>query len=501
MRFGAVLCGLLLANALVASADDPRFIGDLEASADRWKAMEGLAIEVEGRVSTVSRGEMRFQGSRLNVILPEDARPRGGSTYKVRGDMRPADGKTVFVARSIETYPSDLERLNVAEAKLKPNVSEGWLELADEFLQRAKFYKDDELKARATEVVDQGLKAAVAEASDDIAKLNEAAQLALDRGSEDVAALARHRVVRLQWSAIADRLDTDTDQAIVDANLLLDRLGRDLPGATEPMTEQREALVAAYGRDPFDAYSRVDAEQRRMIARILFAEILEATLAKRLLPNGSNADDIADELARRLPDRPDLEAAYREKAVASTMESIGNLAEADLLAFKKRLEEAGDAKRGAAALDAWLKSRLEAARKRGPTFIFNVGKDYERLKNDEETAVALFQESLEVDSRLIEAVKAMESHGYEKVGGKWRKKMAKKAAALPEDVKLGEVREGMTDDQVRSSLRSAPDSVARIASFGLVTEVWIYRDFKRVVTLRRRSIDGEARVVEVGELD
>lgn len=485
----------------VCSADSPRFIGDLEEVSDEWQGLQGVPIEIEGRASTVSRGQMRLQGSRLSIILPDGARPRGGVSYKLRGEMRSREGKTVFMARSLDPFPSDEERLRVAESRLKPNESDGWFELADEFQKRAKYYKDDSLNKQAEQVLVRGLSAVVAEAGDDPRKLGLAAKQAAERGFEGVAAKARHRMARIDWKAIQGRLPNERERALTDIDLLLDRMGRDLPGSTVPMKEPREALASAYGRDPYGVYDRVDAEQRKMIARILYAEIVEAALATQLLPNESNADAIADQLAARLPDRPDLAAAYRARAISSAMASIGTMSENDLDAFVKRLQDGDQSKLADKAINAWLKSRLDAARKKGPTWIYDVGEDYIRLRNDEETAVALFQEALEVDSRLIAAERALKDRGFEKVAGKWRKKRVVKQDAPPPGVKVGEVRNGMTDSQVRGSLRTAPDRVARIASFGEVTEVWIYEDFNRVITFKRRTNDQAARVVEVGEIN
>ena len=504
MRLSVLIAGimLLVLSQLANAADGPRFIGDLEASPERWKALEGIPIEIEGRVSTVSRGELRMQGSRLPVRLPEDEHPRGGRTYKLRGEMRAVDGRTVFVARTISEFPSDEERLRLAESRLSGDKPNALLDLADEYLRRAKYYHDEKLEEQARRVAARGLSALAIEAGEDVEKLAAAAALATERGFDDVATATRHRSARIEWSDIKDRLANDTQRATTDAELLIDRLGRDLPGALEPLNDPREALASAYRRDPFGVYSRVDAEQRKMIARFLYSEIVEGVVTVRLLPGDSNADAIADELAKRLPDRPDLVAEYREKAIASAMDAIGNLSETDMLALVARLKKNDDSKRATKALDGWLDSRLETARQRGPQALFDVAQDYVRLKNDEDTAVELYQEALKIDDRLIGAERALSDLGYEKIAGKWRKRvrMPSAAATIP-DIKLGEIREGMNDAQVRASLRTSPDSVVRIASFGEVTEIWVYNDFKRVVTLRRNAPDGEARVVEVADLE
>ena len=489
---------LLLLLTGVAAADEPRFIGDFEAlDRDEWRRLVGRSLVLEGRYSTASRGEMRFSGSSLRVTLPTGVRPRRGEAVRVRGRLDEENGRPVLRASKLESIPDIASRLTVERSRLRSDESDGWLELADRYKSRAAFYDDASLAAEVREIELRGLEALSREADGDAKKLAAVAAEAKRRGFPDVLSSLAHEALRRQWAELLPKVQSG-EAAPGAVELFLDRATRDLPGAGEPEEQRRPALEAAYDRDPGGAFDRADAEQRWGLARSFYAGVVADWMAARLRPDGANADDLAEEIARILPDRPELAAEYRERAVATALENLSTMTEAEATALSSRLKAAADARAGSVLPD-WLAAQRAGAESRGPAALVKLAEDYERLVRDEETAAGLLRRAHEIDPRLASAERALVARGWELVGGQWRKKrqlMPKPAAAGGET----EVRKGMSQEEALAVLRTLPEETLRMASVGRVTEVWIYRDLSLVVTLHRNPVSGQAVVHRVSEL-
>lgn len=484
-----------------AIADEARFIGDLEAEQKNWDRLIGIPLVIEGRVSAVSRGKLRLVGSRLQVQTPPSASPRGGQPYRIQGEFRKGDVLPEFIAVKIKEIPSDSDRMRVARSRLKQDDSSGWLELADLYGKRASFYDDDGLRREVAAVEEEGLRIRATQAGDDAVAIKAVASEARSRGLIRFAAELQHQAARAEWEAISQRLSDERNDSQTDAELLLDQLLRDLPGANEPSSERREALESAYLRDPKMLFAKADDEQRRLLARFFVVEIVSRLLNFQLNETATNSDIVAGKFLKRLPDRPDLAEAVRERGLVAAMKSVATMTEPELDAFVATLRSNGAAGKADDAVDRWLKSRKQPALDRGPSALLDLADDYLRLQNNTTQAIEIYQEVLRIDSRVTAARDALARLGYEEIAGQWRKKAAMVAADPGVAVDLGEVRIGMSGGQVRGSFRTAPSSVVRIATFGEVTEIWVYRDFGQVVTLSRRGTDGEARVTDIADLE
>lgn len=489
-----------------AIADEARFIGDIEAEQKNWDRLIGIPLVIEGRVSAVSRGKLRLVGSRLQVQTPPSASPRGGQPYRIQGEFRKGDVLPEFIAVKIKEIPSDSDRMRVARSRLKQDDPSGWLELADLYGKRASYYDDDVLHREVAAVEEAGLRIRATQAGNDTVAIKAVASEARSRGLKRFAAELQHQAARAEWEAIsqrlnAERMNGERNDSQTDAELLLDQLLRDLPGANEPSSERREALESAYLRDANTLFAKADDEQRQLLARFFVVEIVSRILNLQLNETATNSDTVADEFLKRLPDRPDLAEAVRERGLVAAMKSVATMTEPELDAFVATLRADGAAGKADDAVDRWLKSRMQPALDRGPSALLDLADDYLRLQNNTAQAVEIYQEVLRIDSRVTAARDALTRLGYEEIAGQWRKKAAMIAADPGIAVDLGEVRIGMSGGQVRGAFRTAPSSVVRIATFGEVTEIWVYRDFGQVVTLSRRGTDGEARVTDVADLE
>ena len=483
--------------ASTAVADEPRFIGEFEAlGRDGWKPLVGRFLVLEGRYSSASRGQMRFTGSSLQVALPAGMRPRRGQSVRVRGQLRDDNGRPLLRASSLESIPDAAERLSLARGRLRTDAPDDWLELADQFRKPAEFYEDAALLREVREIERLGLEALVRAAGTDADLIREASEEAERRGFDAVLSLLSHETLRREWDGL--REDLPGPEALEQVPLFLDRVTRDLPGAADAGIERRVALEEAYARDPRGTFDRADPEQRLALGRTFYAEVAEAYAAARLRPDGANADRLADELAERLPERPDVAAAYRERAVASALENLEALTEGEAVELAARLKREADPRAGSVLPD-WLATQRPAAESRGPAALLQLGLDYERLVRDEETAAGLFQRAYEIDNRMTAAASALIERGYELVGGRWRLKI--KPAPVRRDGKtVTEVSVGMSGEEALSVLRTIPEETLRMASVGRVTEVWIYRELGLVLTLHRSPVTGVAIVRRVSEL-
>ena len=498
IRRSSVLLALCAAAwfTTASRAAETMFIGDFEALERDWKFNADKALTVEGRVGIVSPKTMRFANSSLRVELPPGTH-RFTSTDRVvvSGLLRNRGGRPVLEAFSIRPLPRTEQWLANVQVDIRDDEADSWFRVADLVRKRGDFYDDAALKAKADELELEGLNTLALAAGRDSGALRGVAVTARDRGlPAELAQPLLFRAALLDWTRALPRLAVDGPAA---SQTVRDQLPDDLPGALQPQPEPPEELAAAYRNDPETAYETASPDERLILDRLLYADVIELTAKATLAGDGSNADALAAELAESLPDRPDVVASYRERGADSLLDSIASFTEEEAVALAKRLAASRGAEKKKQTLRRWLKTREDAARLDGPEALLALARDTQRLIGDRARAIELAVAAAELDTRFAPARDWLVARGYERVNGKWRPKDADRKVAASQDEVGQPIEVGITAEQARQRAGILPDRTARLVSRGQTLEFWVYRDLGLILTIQRLGED--SRVIEIEE--
>ena len=477
-----------------AAAADAMFVGDFDALGRDWKLNVDRALTVEGRVSTKSPRELRFVESELRVTLPPGTR-RFSTTDRVEvsGLLRNDNGRPRLEAFSVKPIAKTELWLADVAAQIQPDDPATYFAAADTIRQRGTFYKDDALLARAGELDVKGLEAMALQAGLNTGELRGVVLVAAER--KQPPALVQpllFKAVQLDWNAVLPRLSVDGPGA---ANVVLAQAADDLPGALVPQPSVPAELAAAYRDDALAAYQAATPEQRLVLDRLLYGDMLELTAAAGVADDDANADELADELSETLPDRPQIAAEYRRRGADALLAAVASMTEADAVALAERLGQS----RGEAAkqltLTRWLESRRAAARLDGAVALFTLAQDTERLTGDLAATAALMIAASDADTRFGPARQWLLDHGYERKAGRWQSKNADRKIATPPDEVGQPLVVGITGEQARQRAGILPDRTARLVSRGRLLEFWVYRDLGVTLTVERQA--GRSTVIAV----
>lgn len=498
----ALLFGLLAA-ADVAAEDRPvSSIPEFVAAKDRWDRLVGRPMRLEGRYTAFSPTEIRFKNCDLRFVLAREfRRPQGESpNIEVAGQLVRKTGGLEFRVTELRPRESDKQLLKLKRALLDNANSEAVFELAEWARHRAEFYDDDELLQEADRLNREGLAIASDHLRpDDEDGLRDLAKKAREVGVDEGYALRYlHRANRLAW---------EQAQSAEKKNYrdVLRRIGRELPGASQPLPIDRLAIRDDYRAAPLAVYRVADSATRRLLDRAFYLEVALADILLSAEENGKNGYEIADRIEQALPELAGLAEEFRQRELTYLTERVGRLSRAQMLSLSERYEDRGDADQARAIVGDWLRVQEMQAAQSGPTELMDLGDEYVNLLGDERSAARLYQLAYEKNPQLKTARDWLTAHGYELTGEQWSNPGEHGASGdespMDEAIQEGRVQVGMTGQQVLRTLGTQPSSTIRIASSGEISELWVFRDSGITVRLERSQTNSQARVVDIGTVD
>jgi len=497
----AVACALLPVAASAATLSMQEFL-KLEP---QWSDLseKNESLRVEGRIESASPKLLKMRKCPLEFrpaqeSFPEIRRPNG--RIELTGLLQRRGTNLIFAVTELREVPDDMQVYALKQSALDAGDPNDWYSLARWAAERGTFYDDNALLERATEARRKGLSLERQAAADDPKALAALAGKAAGFKLPELDEELRHESLRLRFERL--RKDPKSDLAP-----LIDDVRRSLPGAETPLDEWPADIAAQYAAEPLAVYNRADATTRPVLDRVFLAEAQLLVIERKAEPDGSNGDEIADQIALTLPERRDLVDRYHEREIAWRLDHITAATRAEALDLASRLEASERSDQAKQALTKWLVARETAQRADGPAGLVGVAEDYVAVLGDKANAARLLLEALKASPESKTIPDKLRQIGYVQHDGAWMTK--EEADARPVEPTVQAMREGrvinnMTAEQVRKTL-GAPDRVARAASTTQIHEAWIYGTAGRsglVVHFLRYSArnDDEGRVVGVAKL-
>lgn len=444
---------------------------DLARRAD----LVGRELVVDGRLkyfqSHPGRGfdEIVMDRTTVPFRLSESlrtARAPDARVVRAQGTLNKVGGHLVFDVESLRLLPEDQDRLERGVAALVPKDIEGRRSWARWARHRARLYGDKALDERARQLEAEAIHL---EAETPAARSPEAT-LALARRARALDALDAdllahvHRAFLLQARAATSPEELDR---------LAQEIAELLPAARQPSGLDVSTWKDRYEADPDATYRQAPETARKALDRRLWADVRQRELELRDRAHPEDGPKIAEQARTDLPDRPEFAAGLRRRALKEAARDVAGLRESELLDLARATREEFGAVESDRLKREWLQAQ---GRKLSPSDAdgrVRLASQYQRLLDDETSAVDLLRAALKIDPRIKGAVDAFRRLGYRKDGENWVKAGAESGddanAASTDDPMIG-----LTRDEVRSRL-GAPNRISRSATSGQVTEQWIYQ--------------------------
>jgi hypothetical protein len=300
----------------------------------------------------------------------------------------------------------------------------------------------------------------------------------------------RHRALRL-------RRDLLTSSDLIGLRRLADDIRKLLPGSEEPLAADQSALRAEYARAPREIYAGAAAQQRQLMHRIFWTDVVRQTLELESRQRGADLEKLAEQARQQLPDLPDLVEDLRRRGVNEELADLASLHRTRLVAARGTLAELGEPDRAAQVTREWLELQEQRASSDDAEALLRIAADWRAWLGDDEAARRNFLRILQRQPDHRGAQAGMRELGYELVGSQWRSP----DEMTPEALRAAQASDAaiQVGDQAADVVRKLqqPSRITRIGAQGRVIEQWIYDGPPPLYVYFRRPTSGPAQVVRV----
>lgn len=456
-----------------------------------------ISIKIEGRVATHGGGMFRLMKCEVRFTVENDKlRQLTPKCYvEAKGKFKRNNGRIDFAVDELKVVPSYLDQFDVRASKLRLPTAQDWVELGEWGMERGVFYEDEELvkKAKgayqnAIDVEYKALKPTDAEGRYALAKKSEASQLPSSRSAELI-----HEGLRIQYRAV-QKMERPTAAAW---QKLAETISEKLPGADQPLNSIPKELKEAYEREPDLTYQKSKPDARVQLNRLLFVSATLKQLNCSLADDSSNADLIADQIEKLIPE----EMGAAERLRMSKLEyrvahlATANRGDVQNLAAEFRARQQND--RATKVLYDWIKQHEARLRANGVVGLFELADEYWSLLNDEAAAVECLTEAYRKDPTYEEISQKLKALGYQFQNSRWTKMNVQQSGTMTSSLTQNEITIGMSASNLRK-LVGQPRSITRAITGRGTTEIWSFGlvgSSQLVVRLEKKNIDTEPKVV------
>jgi hypothetical protein len=495
----AVVAALWLAAAGRSAAEDATWVKDFLAERGKWERLQGASLTIEGRWSIFNEERLLLTKCDLVFLFDDSVRVPAGKTknVEVTGRLETRQGMLIFLVTRLKLQPSDAEHVRDERARLETNAPQEWYDLADWATGRGRFYEDEELLNQAADLRRNGAiveyRQVPASAVEPLFALAESVkQMGLPLSLHDQMI---HDAIRRELGAARRGKPEMYDVVLTHT---LERLpGSDVPLTLDDATLEQQRL---YREDPLTVYEKAKDDERKLLHRMLYAEVALEHIEADAAEDGRNGYQIAARIEQTVPEFAALAEEYRAREVDYQIQHVPELSRESLLTLAARLEQRDQAARAEEVKRRWIAAREPVYRERGVNGKFDLADEYIQLLEDEMAAAELYKEVFNDGVGQEAARTKLVDLGYRFDGTEWTQADDNPGDPTADAIRRGIVRRGMTDDQVQAALDGRPTSIVRVASRGQVTELWVYRNHGVSIRFDRHAASEPRIAVEISDL-
>lgn len=488
---------VLLFQATASAAD--RSIQNFLSQREQWPRLLGVTQTLEGRLSTFNSRSLRFRNCPIPFQIAGPI-PKLDDTFKnveVTGQLERQNGRIVFMVKSLQKQPGDLEQFVRDESRLDRTKPRDWYALAEWGMKRAEFYDDQKLKQKALEAYQTGIK----QEYDQLAvKEPDALMRLADRAKEfqldpQLINGFKHEALIREWEDL-------TKQKQNDQKTFVAKLLKVFPSAKTPQKQDLPAERKRYLENPVEVFNQADKASRERLVRWFYAQILLDNILKELSAGGSNGFDIAARIEKQVPERAELVKQYQVMQLDFDLNRVGELSRQYVLDLSAEYKKRGDEKKAKQTLVNWLEARRKKLDAGDADGRVSLARDLIEITENREAATELLLAAWKLNPKSAEAAALLGRLGFMLQKDQWLNPQQVKEFRddpIRKAIRNGTVIAGMNRDQVRKVL-GAPTQVGRSISGGAVNELWIYGEASNqslIVQLARKQRDEEFKVIRI----
>lgn len=494
-RHCALAVALLAISAAPAVCAESSEVHEFEPQAAQHVGQQRTVV---GRFKSANAQRMLLVDSQIEFRLNKNS-GRIGSNLKhveVTGRLSQQGQGWTFAVERLAPARSETEIFNDRRRSILTGDYRRLYDLCAWLRKRAAWYQDDALTRLAAENYRQafGWEEDAAAKAQDIPRLRELA----DRGES--LGLPAAECDRIRHRAHWEKLRQTSSEAEPELRKLAEEVAALWPAAAtagDAWSPDDEQQVQEYLAEPATVYAGAGAEQRTLLRRALWVEIMGRALEAAARADASRLADLAQEAAGRLPERPEWNHRLRLQEARRLARAPQQLIRGKAVNLAKELTELGQPEESRRMLTQWLGQRrrdLDAGDAEGHA---QMAADYRELLQDDAAAAQLYLQALRAAPNFTAAETALQSLGYRRVAGAWQRQTQRAGEENAAEPEQRGVRPGDTEQDVIRRLRK-PDRIARTLSAGYLSELWIYDGPPRLhIYLKRSPGSQTARVVSL----
>lgn len=471
----------------------------LQAAKGEWDKLIDAPMQVEGRLSSILKNQIRLQKCDLSFTMTEElARlAANAKNLELSGRIRKENNKLTFEVASLKTMPTDIEQFQSKERSIKANRPEEWYALAEWARERGEFYDDAALKESYPLCLTRGVGYEVrALAADDReGRLKLAEKAAEFKLPVSLSNRLRHDAFRLWWQLAV--LNHPQESEVLAA--LEKRLAQVWPEALRPLANWPEELAEKYTKDPTTTFGEADSLEQRQLQRVFGAHVQLRRITHDAAEDGRNGSEIAEKLARAIPEQPQLAERYRDKELAYRLGKIATASRQEALALSEQFRQRQRPDAAVQTLHKWLAAREKerTAQADAPTLIA-LADDYRQWLKDDPKAVSLLIAAHRIEPLSEDVKTRLTDLGYVLQGGRW----VKSTPTSPDVPQAppgfdAPIAVGMTAEELTRQI-GQPSKRTMIATIGGIDEWWTFGSgggSRLLIQLQRRRNDAQSKVV------
>lgn len=496
-QYWILLPALILCQNVAFAAD--RSIQHFVSQREQWKRFIGVPQTLEGRLSTFSSKSLRFRNCPVPFYFVSKV-PKLDSSFKnieVTGELALENGRLQFKVKSLKKMPSDNEYFVTEETKIDRSKPREWHALADWAKRRANFYSDKELTQKALSAYKMGInteyRQLIIKQPESLLKLaDRAQQYQLDPLLYDAF---RHEALVLEWQKIQKQKDTDHGQ-------LLARILKHFPTAKTPQKKDLSDERKQYLDNQVDVFQKADQQKRIRLARWFYSQLILEDILKNLEAGGSNGFEVAEQIAKQLPERAELVTQYQNKQLDFDFNRIDELPRQYVLDLSQEFQKRKNKLKAKQTLTNWIDGRRKKLDATDADGRVRLARDMVDLTNNKDGATKILLEAWELNPKSTDAATLLGRLGFMLQDKKWlnpKEVMEYRNDPIRKAIRNGTVIVGMNRDQVKKVL-GAPNQIGRSISGGEINELWIYGETGRhdlIISLARKKRAQEFKVIRI----
>lgn len=474
-------------------------VQQLQAAKSEWEKLVDTPMQVEGRLSSVLKNQVRLQKCDLSFTMTEEqARlASNAKNMELTGRIRKENNRLTFDVSSLKSMPTDMEQFQSKERAIKTNQPEEWYALAEWARERGEFYDDAALKEAAPLCLTRGVgyEARALAPDDREGRLKLADKAAAFKLPVALSHSLRHDAFRLWWQrAVLNNPQEAEELAALEA-----RLTQVWPEALRPLANWPDELADQYTKDPITTFSDADPLEQRQLQRVFGAQVQYRRLTREAAEDGRNGSEIAEQLARAIPDQPALAERYRDKELAYRLGKIATASRPEAISLAEKFRERQRPDVAQETLRKWLAAREKerTTQADAPTLIA-LADDYRQWLKDDSKAVSLLIAAHRLEPLSEDVKTRLTDLEYEFQGGRWGK-MTPTAPTMPQPAPGSDapIAIGMTAEELTQQI-GQPAQRTVIATLNGIDEWWTFGSgsgSKLRIQLQRRRNEPQPKVV------